>query len=174
MNQIIIYGSCYGTSQHYAKVLSQKTQIKAVSYDQIKDLDGYNRIIYIGGLYAGGVKGLKQVLPLIKTSLILATVGLADVKDHENIENICMSLQRQIPADLYQKTTLFHLRGGINYQILNVKHKTMMALLYQKAKRIPKEQQTADVKAMIETYHQKVDFYDESSLDPIIQMIKEG
>jgi hypothetical protein len=48
----------------------------------------------------------------------------------------------------------------------------MMSLLYKKAKGLPEEKKTAEVKAMIDTYNQKVDFVDFSSLESIIKEIQ--
>lgn len=173
--KLIIYGSEYGTTQHYAEKLSEVTSIQVINYTEVKDLSQYQTIIYMGGLYAGGVKGLKQTVKLLSssTNLMIITVGLADVHDKDNTDHIKKSIQQQIPKDIYNRSKIFHLRGGINYQKLNFKHKTMMSLLYQKAKRIPKEQQTADVKAMIETYNQEVYFINDNDLDPIIKAIGE-
>ena len=47
-----------------------------------------------------------------------------------------------------------------------------MKLLYNATKNIPEEKQTAENKAMIETYNKKVDFIDFSSLDEIIHEIQ--
>ena len=47
-----------------------------------------------------------------------------------------------------------------------------MKLLYNTIKNIPEEKQTAENKAMIETYNKKVDFIDFSSLDEIIHEIQ--
>ena len=47
-----------------------------------------------------------------------------------------------------------------------------MKLLYNAIKNIPEEKQTAENKAMIETYNKKVDFIDFSSLDEIIHEIQ--
>lgn len=44
--KIIIYGSQYGTTKQYAKELSKKTNIKAYSYENIKNIDKYETIIY--------------------------------------------------------------------------------------------------------------------------------
>ncbi|NMA51514.1 MAG: hypothetical protein GX949_00690, partial [Peptococcaceae bacterium] len=55
MDKIIIYGSQYGTTERYAGELSKRTGIKALSYEAVKDLSMYDTIIYLGGLYAGGV-----------------------------------------------------------------------------------------------------------------------
>jgi len=47
----------------------------------------------------------------------------------------------------------------------------MMSLLYKKAKNLPEEKKNAEIKAMIDTYNQKVDFIDFSSLENIISEI---
>ena len=174
MNQIIVYGSEYGTTKRYAEKLSQLSGIDAIGYEDVETLQNYNRIIYLGGLYAGGVKGLKRTVKLIPPAakLILVTVGLADVTDPENIRNIRQSVSKQVPAPLLQNTVLFHLRGGIDYSKLRVLHKTMMTLLYNKAKRLSDEKKTAEVRAMIETYNTKVDFVDYHALAPILAQIR--
>ncbi len=100
--------------------------------------------------------------------LIIATVGLADPEDSKNTEAIKQGIKRQIPADIFEKAKIFHLRGAIDYSKLGFKHKTMMAMLYKKAKNLPEEQKTAEVRAMIETYNKQVSFIDYSSLDRII------
>ena len=69
-------------------------------------------------------------------------------------------------------TTIFHLRGGIDYQRLNFKHKTMMTLLYNKAKKLPEEKKNAEVRAMIETFNSKVDFVDYNALAQIVEAIQ--
>lgn len=45
----------------------------------------------------------------------------------------------------------------------------MMSLLYKKAKRLPEEKKTAEVKAMIETYNKKVNFVVLNCLGDIIK-----
>lgn len=176
MHQIIVYGSQYGTTKCYANELSNRTAIKAISYDKVKNIDmsKLETIIYLGGLYAGGVKGLKKTISLLPDKyirIIIVTVGLADVNDNKNINNIRNSIKKQIPQATYERAKIFHLRGGINYGKLNFKHRTMMTLLYNKVRSLPIEEQTAEVKAMIETFNQKVDFIDFNSLEEIIKSI---
>ena len=55
--------------------------------------------------------------------------------------------------------------GGIDYSKLHFAHKTMMKLLYNAVKNLPEERQTAENKAMIETYNKKVNFVDFSSME---------
>ena len=47
-----------------------------------------------------------------------------------------------------------------------------MKLLYNAVKNLPKEKQTAEDRAMIETYNKKVNFINYSSLDQIINEIQ--
>lgn len=173
MEKVILYGSEYGTAERYARQLARETGIPVFGYEDAPDLKGCGLVIYFGGLYAGGVKGLKQTLKALPmdTKMVLATVGLADVTDPENILNIRASLRRQVPEPFLEKAAVFHLRGGIDYDKLSLVHKTMMAMLYQKARRLPEEKKTAEVRAMIETYNTKVDFVDFGALEPIRSLI---
>ena len=50
----------------------------------------------------------------------------------------------------------------------------MMTLLYNKAKKLPEEKKTAEVRAMIDTFNTKVDFVDLSALEPIAEEINRG
>lgn len=170
MRRLIVYGSVYGTTRRYANGLSALSGIPAVDYRDAEKLDQYDEIIYFGGLYAGGVQGLKQTIRALgqDVKLILVTVGLADVADPENIRNIRSSLAKQVPPAMLRSAKIFHLRGGIDYQRLSFKHKTMMTLLYNKVKRLPEEKKTAEVRAMIDTFNQKVDFVDLEALSPIV------
>ena len=177
MNGIIIYGSCYGTAKLYSEALSEKTGIKAVSYDRIPGLDRYETIIYVGGLYAGGVRGMAKTVKKIPADtcrrFIVVTVGLADPEDEKNVRNIRASAGKQIPDGLRARTEFYHLRGRIDYSKLNLVHRTMMKLLYEQVKKQPVEQQDAETRAMIETYGKKADFIDLDRLDPIAEMLGE-
>ena len=177
MNKIIIYGSCYGTTKQYAEELSKRTNIKAVSFKEVtSQINEYDNIIYLGGLYAGGVLGLLKTLKKIKNisdkKIILVTVGLADPTIEENKTNIRKQLKSQISKEIFENITIFHLRGGIDYSKLNFGHKTILKLLYNSVKKLPEDAQTPEDKAMIETYNKKVNFVDFSSLDKIINEIE--
>lgn len=169
MQYLITYGSQYGSTEKYARTFAEKTRIAVIPYCEVNNVITQDMVIHFGALYAGGVMGLKSIVAKLSpdTQLIIATVGLADVKDSDNIKNIRKSIQKQITEKIFSKAQIFHLRGAINYEKLNFKHKTMMAMLYAKAKRIPLEEQNAETKAMIETYGKKVDFIDFESLKPV-------
>ena len=172
--QLIIYGSRYGSARRYAERLAEMTGLEAVEYKAVKDLGDYDRIVYLGSLYAGGVTGLKQTVGKMSSQqeLIVATVGLADPTDAANVAHIRQSIKGQIPAHFYDESRLFHLRGAIDYTKLNLKYRLMMSLLAKKVAKLPEEQQNAETRAMLDTYGKQVDFVDFSSLQPIVDKIK--
>lgn len=134
--KIIVYGSQYGTAQQYAEELARKTNIDLKSYEKVTDINRYDTVIYVGGLYAGGVLGMKKTLAKMlqcqRKKVIIVTVGLADPMNTDNTDNIRNGMKRQLSKELYENAHIFHLRGGIDYSRLSFKHKTMMGLLYKK------------------------------------------
>lgn len=175
--KIILFGTTYGSSKLYAEELSKRTGIEARSYDEASSIDDYDTVVYIGSLYAGGVQGMKKTFSKLtdvgEKKIIIATVGLADPTDSENINSIRNSIKNQLSDELYNHATIFHLRGAIDYAKLGFKHKTMMSLLYNKAKNLPEEKKTAEVRAMIETYNKEISFIDYESLTPIVEFVCE-
>lgn len=176
MEHIIVYGSQYGSTRRYAEKLSEQTGIPAIRYQDAPALSDRKTIVYLGGLYAGGVLGLAKTLRGFSLrdgqKLLLVTVGLADPNDQENRDNIRATLQKQLPAGLLDRAKVYHLRGGVDYQKLSFGHRTVMKLLYQSLRKTPPEQQTAENRAFLETYGKQVDFTDFRTLEPIILEIQ--
>lgn len=184
MNKIIIYGSCYGTAKMYAEELSKKTLIKAVGFEDVQNprqVAECETIVYVGALYAGGVLGMAKTFKRLadfggrgwwkNKKIIIATVGLSDPLDEENVCNIQKGMKRQLSDEIFEKAEIFHLRGGIDYSKLKIAHKTMMKLLYHKAKNLPDAEKKAETRAMIETYNSVVSFVDLNALSPIADVV---
>lgn len=175
MTSVLIYGSQYGTAKQYAEELASRTSIEARPYDSVGDINHYDTIAYVGALYAGGVLGMKKTFAKLAScegkTIAIATVGLADPTDPENVANIEANMKRQLSEEVYEAAQIFHLRGGIDYSKLGFKHKTMMKLLCNKAKNLPEEEKNAEVRAMLETYGKQVYFVDFDTLDPIVAVL---
>lgn len=173
MKKIVIYGSKYGNTYKYANEFSRHTGIELIKYEEVRDINQYDLIVYFGGLYAGGVLGLSKTLKGLKDfqnkKIVIATVGLADPLNIKNTEKIQSGIKNQVPGSIYDASQIYHLRGGINYSKLNFIHKTMMKLMYQQVKRLPEEEQDAESKAMLDTYNQVVDFVDLGSLQKMYE-----
>ena len=168
---LITYGSQYGSTEHYARKFAGLTGFPILSYREVKSTEGFDRVVHFGALYAGGVLGLRQIVSLLakETELVIVTVGLADVHDAENIQKIRSSVR--LPEEVLRRTRFFHLRGAIDYSRLNLMHKTMMAMLYSKATRLPEEKKNAETRAMIDTYGKQVSFIDDSALTGLVNSL---
>ena len=172
-SQIIIYGSEYGSTKRYAERLSEITGIEAANYKEVKDIGDYQRVVYLGGLFAGGVMGLKKTVGKMTSQqeLVLATVGMTDPNETTYFEGIRKALKAQLPASFYDENKIFHLRGAIDYSQLDFKHRIMMKMFHSMMLKKPESELTADAKAMLETYGKQVDFVDYDGLKPIIEII---
>ena len=110
MNKIIIYGSKYGTTEQYAKELSNRLNIEAIEYENVNNINDYDTIIYLGGLYAGGVLGmsktLKKLNDISNKRIFIITVGLADPNDELNINQIKNGMKKQLSNELSLKIIL--------------------------------------------------------------------
>ena len=75
MKTVIIYGSCYGTSERYARELARQTGAELHAAKDLRDLTGCGLAVHIGGLYAGGLAGLRQTLRLLPPDCWLMADG---------------------------------------------------------------------------------------------------
>ena len=172
-NTVIIYGSQYGTTKRYAEHLSEMTRIETVAFKEAKDIDRYDRVIFMGALYAGSVLGLKKTVSKMspKQELVIVTVGLVDPNDPENIDYIRHSTKERIPAGLYDEKRIFHLHGAIDYSHLSLKHRMMMSFIHSKISKMPEEKLNAESKTILATYGKKEDFVDFKSLEKLGSVI---
>ena len=99
MNGIILYGSRYGAARQYAQALEERTGLPAVSYAEVRDFGPFDTIVYVGGLYAGKTTGLAKTARRLPTDhpfrLLVATVGLADPANEDNLLSIRESLAKE-------------------------------------------------------------------------------
>ena len=164
--QIIIYGSQYGSTKRYAERLAEMTGIEAVDYKKVKSIGDYDRIVYLGGLFAGGVLGLKKTVSKMVPGqeLVIATVGVTDPNEQSYYESIRKAIKAQLPAGFYDEKNIYHLRGAIDYAQLGFRHRIMMKMFHSMMLKKPESELTADAKALLETYGKKVDFVDFNAL----------
>ncbi len=175
MHIAVVYGSCYGNAKRYAQALAERLGETAVPYQEAGDLSACDAIVYIGGLYAGRVRGLPKTASRLPAGtgkkLVVVTVGLSDPQNPANAAAIRDAVKRQLPPQLFDSAVLYHLRGGIAYRGLKPVHRLMMWLFYRMVRRTPREQMSADARGIVDTYGREVDFVDISGLDTIYKAI---
>lgn len=170
-DSIIVYGSKYGSTRRYAKELGKMTDWDVVDYCHVKHLNSYRKIVYLGALFAGGVLGLKKTLAKVTDfegkRIAVITVGITDPRDKANVECIREGIREQVAEELFDRLSLFHLRGGIDRSKLNLKHPIMMYMVHRQIKKLPEQEMTPENRFFMATYNKKVDFVDFNSLVPV-------
>lgn len=170
----VIYKSIYGHTKRYAEWISDALQGDLYELQDFKPdrIEHYDTIVYGGGLYAGGILGhsfiVQEFERLRKKNLVLFTVGLAATEDRSIFAPL---LHKNFPEEILSTIQIFHLRGGIEYNKLGLRHKTMMAMLKAKVSR-NKGQQTEEEALMLSTYGDRIDFSDERSITPLTDYVR--
>lgn len=175
MKKIVIYGTKYGTTKHYAEELAKQISSEIVSFEELENINDYEQIIYMGSILAGGIIGLSKTMKGIKDidkkKVVIITVGISDPNDQKNTANLKKRIATQVPANVMTQTKIFHLRGAIDYSVLTKLHKHMLTKVYTEALSLEDETKAEEVNVFVETYNKKVSFVDLKTLEPIIKVI---
>lgn len=167
---LVAYTSKYGSTRKYAEWIASALNVDLFAAHTVepKVLSQYDIVIYGGGLYAGGIAGVKLVTHNPCKNLIVFTVGLAD----PNSTDYSAIINKNFTPELFAKTKFFHLRGGIDYKKLGPVHKGMMAMMKGMIQRKPESEREADDKEFLDTYNSKVNFEDKRTIDSVIAYVK--
>lgn len=174
---IVIYGSKYGHTKQYAEWIAEACACSALPCKQVNSstLAEYDTVIYGGGLYAGGVSGIKLLtenFDLLRTKkIILFTCGLADPENKENVTHIREALSKVLTSEMMSHFQIFHLRGGIDYSRLNLIHKAMMSMMHKMLLDKAPEERSSEDEEMLRTYGKVVDFTDRQTILPILESL---
>lgn len=170
-NKILVtYTSKYGSTKRYAEWiaadlgadLSEAAKVKPETIGQ------YDVVVHGGGLYAGGIAGIKLVTRSPCKNLVVFTVGLGDpsTSDYSKIINM------NITPELLSKTKLFHLHGGIDYKRLGPVHKAMMAMMKASILRKPESKRGSDDGEFLATYNTAISFENKKTIEPIAAYVR--
>lgn len=175
---VVVYQSKYGSTKKYAEWISEELSCDLFERKNItpNQLEYYETIIYGGGLYAGGVSGIKLITKsfeqLKNKDIIIFTCGLADPKDEINVKGIREGLNKVLQEEMKDTIKIFHLRGAIDYSKLGIVHKYMMSMLYKMTLKKNYESLREEEKEMIDTYGKVVNFMDKEAINPIVLYAK--
>ncbi len=172
MNSIVVYSSKTGFVEKYAKWIAEELSEKAVPVEDV-DIDTllkYDTIIFGGGLYAGGINGIKLIkknLDQLQGKRIAVFASGASPPREETITEV---RDKNFTAEEQKNIRFFYLRGGFDYEKLNMKDKVLMTLLKKKLQ--SKKDLTEDEEGMLSAYDHPVDFTDRKNILDLIEFIR--
>ncbi|WP_066501345.1 flavodoxin domain-containing protein [Abyssisolibacter fermentans] len=171
---IVIYKTKYGSSKQYAEWIAEEVNadLYKCSDVSIEDLQKYKTIVYGGSLYACGILGVKLLtnnFEMLKDKkIIVFSVGAAAPKEkaYNDVKN------NNFTADMLNNMNFFMLRGGFNYQKLNLVDKFLMNLMKLKIKSKKEEEIDEESRELLKSFDNPVSFVNKKALTPVIECIK--
>ena len=171
---VVIYKTKYGSTRKYAEWISEELNCDLYDGDEINinDLMEYDCIIYGGGVYATGIKGIsliKKNFDKIKDkNIIIFSVGASFI----NKKNYNTIKENSFSEEMKDNVKYFMLRGGFNFKKLKFFDKILMKLMRYKIKKKDPKELTSEEKGLLDSYNNPVDFTKKEFIKPIIEYIK--
>jgi menaquinone-dependent protoporphyrinogen IX oxidase len=172
MKTLVVYKSKSGFTKKYAEWISRELEADIYEASQVNlaMMAAYDAIIYGGGLYAGGINGVKLIKENLhrlagKKVVVYATGASPSGEDVINeVRNSNFTPEQQ------KKIRFFYLRGGFNFNKLSPFYKGVMSLMKWTLER--KKNPTADDRGMLAAFDHPVDFTDEKNIKELIAYVK--
>jgi menaquinone-dependent protoporphyrinogen IX oxidase len=164
MKIAVIYKSKYGATKTYAGWIAEELGCPLLEISQINtsEISSYDTLVYGGGLYAGSIAGVKQIVKNYRGRLVVFAVGLTAPGE--------MDLAEVAKSNGIAGVKLFQFRGGYVFDKLSPPHKLIMRIV-RKAMSSKPGVSAAEKTAL---YGNVLDFTDRAAIAPLIQFVKES
>lgn len=172
MKTMVIYRSKTGYTKRYAQWIAEELDADFFEASQAgaDKMIAYDTVIYGGGLYAGGINGVKLIIKNLEKlegrKLVVFATGASPPRK-EAIQDVT---DKNFTSKQLENMRFFYLRGGFDYRKLGLIDKLLMNLLKMKLKK--KEDKTPDEKGMLAAYDTPVDFVKKQNIDELIAYVK--
>lgn len=169
---LVVYKSKYGSTKKYAEWIADRVNGDLLDGRDItvENLMHYDTIVYGGGIYALGIKGVKVITKnldrLRDKDIIIFGVGCSKGKEEE----IQAVVKHNIGDELKEFIDFFFLRGAFNFAEMDSVDKMMMRLLRMKLKR-KKEGLSEEEKELLACYDNPEEWTTKKAIEPIIECI---
>ncbi|WP_028509141.1 flavodoxin domain-containing protein [Ruminococcus sp. NK3A76] len=173
MKGIILFASKYGSSEKYAKWLSEETGFDCVKADKAdsRALMEYDTVILGGGIYAGRIAGL-SVLKKNMNSLKGRKLAVYCCGASEYDEGYVNTLKEQNFKDELLGIPCFYLRGAFDMNSLKFGDRTLCKMLAKVVSKKDPDSCEVCERAILEARDTPCDWTDRASLKEITDYIK--
>lgn len=173
---IVIYRSKTGFTRKYARWIADELGSELVEFNKIRPekLHEYNTIIYGGGLYAGGINGIRMIkknLPYLRDRKIIVFATGATPDCNETTQEL---REQNFSKEQQEYISFFYLRGGFDYSKLGLKDKFLMSLLKLKLRMTPESKRTPDETGMLAAYQSPADFTKKKYMEELLELARQN
>lgn len=171
MKTLVVYSSKYGSAAKYAALISGElgADLKKVTDVSPSLLADYGAVVFGGGLYAGSIRGAdfvrRNAESLKGKRLTVFTVGMTDPANKKYYDRV---IDRNFDAGIRINCRFFHLRGGLDLAALTPAHRALIGAL-RVFTRVGGE---TEEKRGMQKALSGADFFDASSVSPVVEFIK--
>ena len=175
MSTIVVYKTKYGSAKKYAEWISQALNCDMVDVKDttIDKVCKYDTIIYGGGLYAEVINGVhfitKNMDKLKGKKLVVFSTGITPLNLREYYDKLVVD--KNFRTEETRKIKLFNFLGKMVLEELTFVHRTALKSL--KKLMSSKENPTEMEKLLVNLCDLNGDFCDESSINDLIDFLKE-
>lgn len=166
----IIYTSKYGSAERYAGWLAEETGADLFKSDVNRNaLTGYERIVFGGGLHAGGIEGMAKYRKIFKSmpdkEYVAFAVGLnlGDLERKECREINFRKAMTDIPC--------FFLRGAYDPKKVKGFDKSLMKFVKKAIKNKAEHTRTVGEADLLNAIENGVDYVDREELIPLVEAL---
>lgn len=176
MRTIVLYKSKYGSAKQYAEWIAEALDCKmaetgSVGVDELADCDC---ILIGGGIYAGGVKGLKWLKKnysrLSGKRIAVFAVGASPYNKEDEEEAAQTNLQGELAG-----LPFFYLRGKWDEASMSVIDRKLCNMLKKSVEKKPKEELVGWEKALLEATAKgsggSIDWTDKERLHDLLEWV---
>lgn len=172
MKGIIVYGSKYGASRDYAIKLKNILGYELLDYRKMSEMDFscYDVLIYCGGIYATGIRGLgvlkKHLSELSTKPVVVFAVG-ASPYDEEAL----LALRKRNFSESMKDTPLFYGRGTWDMSSMSVVDRLLCTLLIKRLKKKAPLNRSPWERELVSLSLSKANWISASYLGPLLEYI---
>lgn len=174
MNTIVIYKSKYGSTKGYAEWIAEELGCKAVDAADFKptNFDGYDTIVYGGGLYAEMIAGISLITKnfdkLTEKKIAVFSTGLTPLDCREYYDK--MVIEKNFRQGVPVNVKIFNFMGKMIIDELSLPHKAAIKML--KKVMSGKKNPTDMEKLLIDLCDTDGDFTDRNEIAELVEYIK--
>ena len=157
----IIYSTNAGSTERYAKMLSEKLSCPAVKINKAGDIDKDEEIIFMSWLMSGTLQDYPKAKEMFSNIKAVCAVGLfttddklAEIKDKNSIEE-----------------ELFFLHGAFDLKNLTGMYKMMMGMAMKMIKAKLKESDDPKANQMADMFEKGLDLVKAEDLDKVVEFL---
>ena len=174
MKTLILYRSKYGSAAKYAHMLGEALDCPVVELGKrLPDLSEYDRIVFVGGIYAGGINGLnilrKSQAARTGKKLALLAVGASPYE-----EKAIEELRARTCTGELAGVPLFYARGAWDETKMDRKDRFLCSLLQKAVSKKPPEECEPWMAALLQAKGQTCDWTDRACLEPLLTFLREN